>query len=92
VSIKNLAIFDDILSIPILIIIVYKEKKYPHQEICKNLFMGNKLLQNKYKFSSLESKLEYQNKYIDQEVKGLDFSKTYYKDLKNMIDKYQLFV
>ncbi len=65
----------------IAVITEYKNRNYSHQEIVKNLFRCNLYLNNKYKYSFEES-LNKQYKYLDK----------YFNDLKNMYDKYKVFM
>jgi hypothetical protein len=68
----------------------YKQKNYSHEDICTNLFKCNIYLCNKFK-CSFEEILKFEDKYIDQNIRGVDFSNTYYKDLKDMWDKYNIY-
>jgi hypothetical protein len=67
-----------------------KKKKKSHEDICTSLFKYNIYLCNKFK-CSFEEILKFEDKYIDQNIRGVNFSHTYYKDLKDMWDKYNIF-
>ena len=76
----------------VAVILEYKKRQYCHEEIVKNLFRCNVHMTYKYHHCSFEDILNWQNKYIDMCFKDIDFSKLYYQELKDMWDKYKVFI
>ena len=69
----------------------YEKRTYSYQEIVKNLFRCNLYLCNTYK-RSFENILMWQHKYIDHCFKEINFSKLYYRHIKDMWDKHKVFM
>jgi len=66
------------------IFLEYKKRNYSHKDIVKNLFRFNLHLDKEYNFN-FEDILNWQ-------YKNINFSESYYQDIKDMWDKYKAFM